>query len=194
MVQEGGRSLFRHGLAFYGTLAFVAGFFGARAFGTLYPEVVVLRAGIHFHHFWYGLAMIILAGWVGITINDERFGRGLAMIFGLGAGFVGDEVGLLLTLGDYQSELSLMFFVGTIGFILLAVLFLRFRRFLETEVLGVDMMENLTYVGLFLAAFSTVFFAFGALSLGFVFAGLGVFLFLLCFKLERRPTSIRATV
>jgi len=97
---------FRHGLAFYGTIAFTAGFFGARLFATLNPEVVVVRSGIHFHHFWYGLAMIACTGWLGITLRDERMGRNLAIIFGLGAGLIGDEVGLLLTFGDYTSNLT----------------------------------------------------------------------------------------
>ncbi len=75
-------------------------------FATLNPEVVVVRSGIHFHHFWYGLAMIACTGWLGITLRDERMGRNLAIIFGLGAGLIGDEVGLLLTFGDYTSNLT----------------------------------------------------------------------------------------
>ncbi len=51
MVQEVQRTIFRHGLAFYGTLAFVTGFLGARLFATLNPKVVVVQSGIHFHHF-----------------------------------------------------------------------------------------------------------------------------------------------
>src|SRR5437016_2957918 len=96
MVQEVRRTVFRHGLAFYGTLAFVASFLGARLFATLNPTVTVVRGGIHFHHFWYGLAMVVSTGWLGITLSNERMGRNLAIIFGLGAGLIGDEVGLLL--------------------------------------------------------------------------------------------------
>src|SRR5437762_10426728 len=106
MVQEVRRTVFRHGLAFYGTLAFVASFLGARLFATLNPTVTVVRGGIHFHHFWYGLAMVVSTGWLGITLSNERMGRNLAIIFGLGAGLIGDEVGLLLTFGDYTSNRS----------------------------------------------------------------------------------------
>src|SRR6266550_4389430 len=120
MVQEVQRTVFRHGLAFYGTVAFVASFLGARLFATLNPTVTVVRGGIHFHHFWYGLAMVVSAGWLGITLNNERMGRNLAIVFGLGAGLIGDEVGLLLTFGDYTSNLTEIFFVAAVGFIILA--------------------------------------------------------------------------
>src|SRR5438034_6495392 len=72
MVQEVQRTVFRHGLAFYGTVAFVARFLGARLFATLNPTVTVVRGGIHFQHFWYGLAMGITAGWLGINHNNGR--------------------------------------------------------------------------------------------------------------------------
>src|SRR5207249_12171432 len=80
MVQEVQRTVFRHGLAFYGTVAFVASFLGASLFATLNPTVTVVRGGIHFHHFWYGLAMVISAGWLGITLNNGRMGRNLAIV------------------------------------------------------------------------------------------------------------------
>src|SRR5437899_2664239 len=125
MVQEAQRTNFRHGLAFYGTLAFVAGFLGARLFATLNPRVVVVQNGIHFHHFWYGLAMVIAAGWIGIALSNVWLGRNLAIVFGLGAGLIGDEVGLLLTFGDYTSNITEIFFVAAIAFIILATLLSR---------------------------------------------------------------------
>src|SRR5207245_9427766 len=66
MIRESARRI-NHGLAFYGTLAFVAGFFGARMFATPNPSVVVERSGVHFHHFGYGIAMVEVAGWLGIV-------------------------------------------------------------------------------------------------------------------------------
>src|SRR5713101_2667117 len=126
VIRETTRQI-KHGLAFYGTLAFVAGFFGARMFATLNPSVVVERSGIHFHHFWYGVIMVEAAGWLGITMNDERLDRYFAVIFGLGTGFIGDEVGLLLTFGDYSFRLAFTFFVAAVAFIILATLFTRFH-------------------------------------------------------------------
>jgi len=191
MVQEVRRTVFRHGLAFYGTLAFVASFLGARLFATLNPTVTVVRGGIHFHHFWYGLAMVVSTGWLGITLNNERMGRNLAIIFGLGAGLIGDEVGLLLTFGDYTSNLTEIFFVGAVSFIILATLLSRGRKHIEKEVINLSRKERLTQVGVFLGAFSVIFFAAGNWEIGFAVLGLGVLAYLWGER-EPRPKSLRS--
>ncbi len=191
MVQEVQRTVFRHGLAFYGTVAFVASFLGARLFATLNPTVKVVRGGIHFHHFWYGLAMVISAGWLGITLNNERMGRNLAIVFGLGAGLIGDEVGLLLTFGDYTSNLTEIFFVAAVGFIILATLLSRGRKHIEKEVINLSRKERLTQLGVFLGAFSIIFFAAGNWEIGFAVLGLGVLAYLWGER-EPRPKSLRS--
>jgi len=191
MVQEVQRTVFRHGLAFYGTVAFVASFLGARLFATLNPTVTVVRSGIHFHHFWYGLAMVISAGWLGITLNNERMGRNLAIVFGLGAGLIGDEVGLLLTFGDYTSNLTEIFFVAAVGFIILATLLSRGRKHIEKEVINLSRKERLTQLGVFLGAFSIIFFAAGNWETGFAVLGLGVLAYLWGER-EPRPKSLRS--
>jgi hypothetical protein len=181
----------KHGLAFYGTLAFVAGFFGARVFASLNPSVVVETRGIHFHHFWYGVAMVEIAGWLGITMNDEKLDHYFAVLFGLGTGFIGDEVGLLLTFGDYSFRLALMFFVAAVSFIILATLFTRYHKQLEKDVLTIGIRQHLSRWGLFLIGFSTIFFAFGLTAMGLVVAGLGLVMFLVGFETRRRPTGLR---
>ena len=191
MAVEVRRTIFRHGLAFYGTLAFVASFLGARLFATLNPTVTVVRGGIHFHHFWYGLAMVVSTGWLGITLSNERMGRNLAIIFGLGAGLIGDEVGLLLTFGDYTSNLTEIFFVSAIAFIILVTLLSRGRKHIEREVINLSRKERLTQVGVFLGAFSVVFFAAGNWEIGFVVLGLGVLAYLWGER-EPRPRSLRS--
>lgn len=181
----------RHGLTFYGTVAFVGAFFGARLFATLNPTVVVVRNGIHFHHFWYGLAMVIATGWVGIaTLRNEQLTRQLAIIFGLGAGLIGDEVGLLLTFGDYTSNLTEIFFVGAIAFIILATLVSKGRKHIEKEVLNISGKERLTQIGVFIATFSVIFFAVDDWTIGFIFLGLGVLVYLWGFERRRKPRSL----
>ncbi len=194
MVQEVRQTIFRHGLAFYGTLAFLAGFLGARLFATLNPKVVVVQNGIHFRHFWYGLIMVIAAGWIGIALSNVWLGRNLAIVFGLGAGLIGDEVGLLLTFGDYTSNLTEIFFVAAIAFIILATLLSKGREHIETDVINVSWKERGTQVGIFLAAFSAIFFASGNWQIGFVFIGLGILVFLWGFERKRGPTSFRSLV
>lgn len=191
MVQEVGRTVFRHGLAFYGTVSFVAAFFGARLFATLNPTVTVVRGGIHFHHFWYGLAMVVFTGWLGISLSNERLSRNLAIVFGLGAGLIGDEVGLLLTFGDYTSYLTEIFFVGAIAFIILVTLLSRGRAHIEKEVINIGRRERLTQIGVFLGAFSVVFFAVDNYGVGLAVLGLGILVFLWGFERQRRPKSLR---
>ncbi|TMI48091.1 hypothetical protein E6H17_04400 [Candidatus Bathyarchaeota archaeon] len=191
MAVEVRRTIFRHGLAFYGTLAFVASFLGARLFATLNPTVTVVRGGIHFHHFWYGLAMVVSTGWLGITLSNERMGRNLAIIFGLGAGLIGDEVGLLLTFGDYTSNFTEIFFVSAIAFIILVTLLSRGRKHIEREVINLSRKERLTQVGVFLGAFSVIFFAAGNWEIGFAVLGLGVLAYLWGER-EPRPRSLRS--
>jgi hypothetical protein len=192
MVQEVRRTVFRHGLAFYGTLSFVASFFGARLFATLNPTVTVVRSGIHFHHFWYGLAMVVSTGWLGISLSSERLSRNLAIIFGLGAGLIGDEVGLLLTFGDYTSNLTEIFFVAAIAFVILATLLYKGRVYIQREVINLGREERLTQIGVFLGAFSVIFFAVGNWAIGFVFLGMGVVVYLWGERRERRPRSLRS--
>lgn len=178
-------SINRRGLSFLGTLAFMTGFFAARAFAVQNPNVVVMQNGIHFHHFWYGLGMITLAGWLGIAFNRPRLVRTYAIIFGLGAGLIGDEVGLLLTLGDYQSSLTTDFFVGVIGFIILATTLLRYRKIIAKDVIHTSWNERLIYIGINLTGLSVIFFAVSSLLPGLVLAALGIILVISGFEAAR---------
>ncbi len=179
-------------MAFYGTLSFVAGFLGARLFATLNPTVTVVHGGIHFHHFWYGLAMVVATGWLGIALSNERIGRNLAIIFGLGTGLIGDEVGLLLTFGNYTSNLTEIFFVAAIAFIILATLLSRGREHIEREVINISRRERLTQIGVFIGAFSVIFFAVDNWAVGLAVLGLGVLVYLWGFERERSPRSLRS--
>src|SRR5207245_5675844 len=123
---------------------------GARLFATLNPRVVVVQAGIHFHHFWYGLALVVVSGWIGIALSDAWLGRNLAIVFGLGAGLIGDEVGLLLTFGDYISEITEIFFVAAIAFIILATLLSKGREHIEKDVIQILCREQDVRMGVIL--------------------------------------------
>ena len=183
----------RHGLTFYGTVAFIAAFLGARLFATLNPTVTVVREGIHFHHFWYGIAMVTATGWIGITtIRNEQLTRLLVIVFGLGAGLIGDEVGLLLTFGNYTSNLTEVFFVAAIGFVILASLFSRARSHVEKEVVNIKARERLTQIGVFVGAFSAIFFAAGIWIGGFVSLGLGALIFLAGFERAKREQRLNS--
>ncbi|HYY47489.1 MAG TPA: hypothetical protein VFA17_02255 [Thermoplasmata archaeon] len=189
MVEKAAVGRYRHGLSFLGTVAFVGGFFGARLFHLLLPSVMIITGGIHFHHFWYGLIMVGVAGWIGIAYDDVRVDRACAVVFGLGLGFVGDEVGLLLTFGDYYSELTLDFFVAAIAAVILATLLIRHWNSIEAEVTRLKLQEKLTHIGIFVGAFSTVFFAFDAPYLGLPLLALSAGLFFLAFVRRQLPAG-----
>ena len=143
-------------------------------FATLYPTVVVEQQGIHFHHFWYGIGLLALAGWLGITWNSERLDRIYALLYGLGMGFIGDEVGLLLTFGNYQSELTYDFFIAAVSTSILFLLVVRYRSQLLKELSYLTTREGMVLLGVFVTGFSFILFAFGSLSLGTPVALVGI--------------------
>src|SRR6266487_532891 len=188
MSRESLGSQFRHGLTFIATLTFVVSFFGSRLFATLFPTTVVTASSsqgtIHFHHFWYGLALISLAGWMGIAWRNERLYRLYAVLYGLGAGFVGDEVGLLLTFNNYQSELTYLFFIAAISFVIIATLFLRYRAQLQEELLKLSFRERAAMIGF------SVFFLFlssGVSLVGIPLALVGLTILIITYVRHRKP-------
>lgn len=182
-------SPFRHGLTFIATLAFVVSFFGSRLFATVFPTTVVMQGGIHLHHFWYGIALISVAGWMGIAWRNERLYRLYAVLYGLGAGFVGDEVGLLLTFNNYQSELTYLFFIAAISFIIIATLFIRYRSQLQDELLKLTFRERVTMVGVYLTGFSIFFFflSSGVSLVGIPLSLAGLLILVWVYARRRRP-------
>ena len=182
---------FRHGLTFIATLTFVVSFFGSRLFATLFPTTVVTQGGIHLHHFWYGIALISVAGWMGIAWRNERLYRLYAVLYGLGAGFVGDEVGLLLTFGNYQSELTYVFFIAAISFVIIATLFLRYRAQLREELLKLSFRERAAMIGVYLTG-SSVFFFFlssGVSLVGIPLALAGLTILIMTYAKRKKPRT-----
>jgi len=185
-------SPFRHGLTFIATLAFVVSFFGSRLFATLFPATVVMQGGIHLHHFWYGIALISVAGWMGIAWRNERLYRLYAVLYGLGAGFVGDEVGLLLTFNNYESGLTYLFFVAAISFVIIATLFLRYRAQLKEELLKLSVRERAAIIGVYITGFS-VFFLFlssGVSLVGIPLALAGLTILIITYARHRKARTL----
>ncbi|MDA4134316.1 MAG: hypothetical protein OK441_01950 [Thaumarchaeota archaeon] len=178
-----------HGLLFLMFLSFIASFLIARGFATLNPSTVVIAGGIHFHHFWYGLAMIVAAGGLGIVHNDPRYRRLYAVVFGLGGGLVGDEIGLLLTFGNYDSVLTLYFFVTVVSLGVLGMLFGRYRGELEYDVVSLGNRERLVYIGIVVAGLSALPFAAGMPLLGAVTLAAGIAVVLAGWMLHRKKAT-----
>jgi len=137
--------------------SFVCSFLVARAFTTLYPNVVLVGSGLHVHHFWYGLAMLSIGGWLGISYNDERIDRLAAILFGAGGGLVGDEVGLLLTFGDYWSGITFTVVLTFLALVSVLTLFIRHSGAISSEFNQFLTSNASLYIGVFLLAVSIAF-------------------------------------
>ena len=80
---------------------------------------------MHIHHFNYGLFLIGTVGLVALFPFARRFLRGLALIFGIGAGLVFDEFALFWRLNpEYSQELSLIA-AGLAAAVLLQLIYFR---------------------------------------------------------------------
>jgi len=143
-------------LSFIMLAFFLASFAAARAFTAFFPVKLEFQ-GYHVHHFWYGLALLSIGGWLGINYRDDNIDRIAAIIFGIGGGLVGDEIGLLITFGDYYSELTYTFVISLLAFAFMATLFKRHGQAILTELFGFFRQNVDLYVGLFLAFVSSAF-------------------------------------
>jgi hypothetical protein len=184
---------FKHTLAFIAIAAFLLSFFGSRLFAIACPTCVVVGSGIHFHHFWYGIGMVALTGWIAIVgRRTERLDRACALVYGFGLGLIGDEVGLLLTFGNYYSELTYQIFVGGIGLIILGALAVRFGEKLRKDLMGMKRWEIVELAGLFLAGFSTLFFAFDQVASGIILALIGILAIISGFRYRHEMVRVQA--
>jgi hypothetical protein len=141
--------LFFSGFSVLALLSFITAFAIARIFTTFFPTTVVVSGGIHFHHFWYGLAMVIVAGWLGIASTNPKYRSVLAIVFGLGGGLIADEVGLLLTFGNYHSPLTYPIVVGIIVAAVLIILFWHSKDDLVGDLKKIETGDGLIMTGIF---------------------------------------------
>jgi hypothetical protein len=61
---------------------------------------VVTGGGLHIHHFVWGIALLILGGFLALMLENPRWHPWLAIVFGIGAALVLDEFAIWLTLSD----------------------------------------------------------------------------------------------
>lgn len=94
---------------------------------------------------------------MGINYRDDQTERIAAIIFGIGGGLVGDEIGLLLTFGDYYSGITYTFVISLLAFTFMATLFKRHGQTIINEILGFSRLNIDLYMGLFLASVSSAF-------------------------------------
>jgi hypothetical protein len=112
--------------------------------------------GYHVHHFWYGLLLFTIGGWLGINYRDEHADRIAAIIFGIGGGLIGDEIGLLM-MGNYYDAFTYTFVTALLVFAFMVTLFRRHGQAIVAELFGFFRKNIDLYVGLFLALLSSAF-------------------------------------
>ena len=112
---------------------------------------------MHIHHFWYGILMVAVGGWLGISYNDARIDRLAAVIFGAGGGLIGDEAGLLLTFENYRTGLTYTIITGFLSIAFILILIAKYSRTIMNEFASFARNNASLYFGVFLATISIAF-------------------------------------
>lgn len=86
--------------------AFILTFIGSRLIAYLItygimPEIYYQPSpGLHVHHFTYGVFILFLAGYLGLSVKQARAKFWVALLLGFGLGLAMDEFGMWLKLRD----------------------------------------------------------------------------------------------
>jgi hypothetical protein len=140
-------------------ISFVGSFAVARTFTILNPRTVVVAGDFHIHHFWYGIALLVIGGWLGISYRDDRIDRIAAIVFGIGGGLVGDEVGILLTFQseNYWAGISYTLIIAIIAAVSTLTLLNKYSEVIRSEFAGFIGGSGGLYLGAILLAISLAF-------------------------------------
>ena len=140
-------------------VSFALSFAVARTFTALNPNVIVSSSGFHVHHFWYGIIMLAVGGWLGISYNDPRVDRVAAIIFGAGGGLIGDEAGILLTLdsNNYWAGVSYTFIIIFLTSASILVLLNKYSRTVLKDFKEFSGSRGGFYLAVFLVVISMAF-------------------------------------
>lgn len=69
------------------------------------PNVNLATDEIHIHHYVWGIALLMLVGFLALVDDKARFHKPLSIAYGIGAALIVDEFALLLNLRDvYWAE------------------------------------------------------------------------------------------
>ena len=146
-------------LATVALISFLLAFVTARTYATLFPTHVLLTGGLHIHHFWFGLIFLAVGGWLGINNNGKGISIAATILYGVGGGLIVDEVGLLLTFGNYQSGLTWDILVTLLAFIAVLLLLYRNRQKILEELGEFATSKASLAAAIFLGALSIAFIA-----------------------------------
>ena len=143
-------------LSILALISFIIAFIIARIFSSINPNAVLIIDDFHIHHYWYGLAMLAIGGWLGISVENERINRIAAILFGAGGGLIGDQVGILLTLSAhaYWADFTYTLVITFLTFAFMLLLFIRYNKIIRTEFTEFLRSNAGLYFGVFLEVIS----------------------------------------
>lgn len=146
-------------LSILALVSFMSSFVIARIFTSLYPTTFWEISGLHIHHFWYGLAMLAIGGWLGISVENEQVNRVAAILFGAGGGLIVDEMGILLTFEgeNYWTEIIYTIVIMFLAFASMLIVVNMYSKAIRTEFSEFLSSNTSLYLGVFLAAVSIAF-------------------------------------
>lgn len=149
----------RPNLSLIALLSFALSFAVTRIFTILSPYSIFETSGFHIHHFWYGILMLAVGGWLGISYNESRILRIAAIIFGAGGGLIGDEIGILLTFEaeNYWAGISYTFAMLILAIASMLVLLNKYSRTILREFREFSSSKGTFYFAVFLAVLSVAF-------------------------------------
>jgi len=94
----------------------------------------IILFGHHIHHFYIGIALMALAGWFSIVETKYPSKKFTAVMYGAGLGLFFDEIGLLLTWGDYFSGVTYTLSLLIFGLFINIIFFNRFWSSLKENI------------------------------------------------------------
>ncbi len=134
----------------------------ARAFVSLIAHCVescptVRIEGFHLHHFYYGLALVVL------SLTALGFAEGTmtrwdsALVFGIGTGLLFDEVGMIILGAHYWDQMSILLILVPAAMLGLGIAYsLRLRGISDFKIL--DRSDVLTTLSVLLAVTGFLYF------------------------------------
>jgi hypothetical protein len=143
-------------LSILALISFIIAFIIARIFSSINPNAVLVIGDFHIHHYWYGLVMLAIGGWLGISVENERINRIAAILFGAGGGLIGDQVGILLTLSAhaYWADFTYTLVIIFLASASMLILFIRYNKIIRTEFTEFLRSNAGLYFGVFLEVIS----------------------------------------
>lgn len=103
----------------------------------------LIISGIHIHHFFYGFCLLSIGGWVALNYSERTTRKIAALFYGVGLGFFLDEIGFLLTWGEYWSSITYVVVILTLTVFLNTIYFSDFWSEVRKNIIASSKQHSL---------------------------------------------------